>query len=101
MFNDFKHLKDVCMTYMEHMEHSHSLSYLFLKASFKAFVHGLIPSAFVTSSTDTLAYANELMSNSGCRDNIESEGENSLINDVTLSSYRDRAGTMFVDTDIN
>lgn len=66
----FSHLIDVCMTYTEHMMHSHALSYSFFMASLKALVHGFLPNAFVTSSTDTIQYSIELMESAGCRDNV-------------------------------
>ena len=54
----FKHLKDVNMTYFEHMKFSLFLSFTFLKASFDAFVHAIYPDILVTSSTDTLELLN-------------------------------------------
>lgn len=54
----FKHLKDVNMTYFEHMKFSLFLSFTFLKASFGAFVHAIYPDILVTSSTDTLELLN-------------------------------------------
>ena len=54
----FKHLKDVNMTYFEHMKFSLFLSFTFLKASFGAFVHAIYPDIFITSSTETLELLN-------------------------------------------
>ena len=68
MLSDFKHLRDVCMSYSEHMRHSHRLGVLFIKAGLKAFIHGIWPAAFVSSSSDTLEVAGELMRLSGCHD---------------------------------
>ena len=65
MLSDFKHLRDVCMSYSEHMRHSHRLGVLFIKAGLKAFIHGIWPAAFVTSSSDTIELAGELMNGAG------------------------------------
>lgn len=50
----FKHLKDVGMTYVEHMKFSFYLSYMFGKASFCALVHGVYPDILITTSSDTI-----------------------------------------------
>ena len=49
-----QHLKDVDMTYWEHLRFSLSLSKIFLEASFKAIIHALLPDVYVTSSTDNV-----------------------------------------------
>jgi len=49
-----QHLKDVDMTYWEHLRFSLSLSKIFLKASFKAIIHALLPDVYITSSTDNI-----------------------------------------------
>jgi hypothetical protein len=54
----FKHLKNINMTYLEHMKFSLFLSFNFFKASFNAFVHAIYPDILVTSSTDTLELLN-------------------------------------------
>jgi hypothetical protein len=50
----FKHLKDVRMTYVEHIKFSFYLSYMFGKASFSALVHGVYPDILITTSSDTI-----------------------------------------------
>lgn len=50
----FKHLKDVGMTYVEHMKFSFYLSYMFGKASFCALIHGVYPDILITISSDTI-----------------------------------------------
>lgn len=50
----FKHLKEVGMTYVEHMKFSFYLSYMFGKASFCALVHGVYPDILITTSSDTI-----------------------------------------------
>ena len=49
-----QHLKDVDMTYWEHLQFSLSLSKIFLEASFKAIVHAFLPDVYITSSTDNI-----------------------------------------------
>jgi len=50
----FKHLKEVGLSYVEHMKFSFYLSYMFGRASFCALVHGLYPDILVTTSSDTI-----------------------------------------------
>jgi len=54
----FKHLREVNMTYFDHMKFSLFLSFTFVKASFCAFIHAIYPDILVTSSTDTLELLN-------------------------------------------
>ncbi len=54
----FKHLREVNMTYLDHMKFSLFLSFTFLKATFGAFIHAIYPDILVTSSTDTLELLN-------------------------------------------
>tara|TARA_A100001035_G_C27768538_1_gene494971 strand:- start:1112 stop:1339 length:228 start_codon:yes stop_codon:yes gene_type:complete len=62
----FSHPKNVCMTYLTHLQFSSKLSILFLIASFKAFTHAVIPDIYITSSSDTISEIKELIENSGC-----------------------------------
>lgn len=48
------HLKDVNMSYIEHFIHSSKFSILFFNASLKALSHAIIPSTYLTSSTDLI-----------------------------------------------
>lgn len=50
----FKHLKDIGMSYVDHMKLSFYLSYMFGKASFCALVHGVYPDILITTSSDTI-----------------------------------------------
>ena len=54
----FTHLKNVKMTYFEHMKFSLFLSFTFFKASIGAFIHSIYPDILVTSSTETLELLN-------------------------------------------
>ena len=49
-----KHLKDINMTYTEHMMFSLGLSKIFLEAGAKAIIHAFIPDVLLTSSTDSI-----------------------------------------------
>ncbi len=62
----FSHPKNVCMTYLSHLQFSSKLSVLFLIASFKAFVHAVIPDIYITSSSDSINEIKELIEISGC-----------------------------------
>ena len=62
----FAHPKNVCLTYLSHLQFSSKLSILFLIASFKAFVHAVIPDIYITSSSDTINEIKELIEISGC-----------------------------------
>ena len=50
----FKHLKQVNMTYCQHLKTSFGYSYTFLSGSFKAFVHGILPNCYETSTSDLI-----------------------------------------------
>ena len=54
----FKHLRDVNMTYFDHMKFWLFLSFTFLKATFGTSIHAIYPDILVTSSTDTLEFLN-------------------------------------------
>jgi len=56
-----QHLNSVNMTYSEHLKHSSGFSLMFIKSSYKALVHGLFPSIYVTSSSDTILKCLEKM----------------------------------------
>ena len=49
----FKHLAQVNMTYFEHFKLSMNLSNILFQGSIKAFIHGIYPDIFITSTTDT------------------------------------------------
>ena len=51
------------MTYNEHMKFSFNLSFIFLKASYQAFIHGLFPEIYITGSTDTSKKVSDLLNN--------------------------------------
>lgn len=57
----FKHLDDVNMTYIEHLEFALSLCSTMINGSVKTFFHALLPNIYVTSATDTLLILKEKM----------------------------------------
>tara|TARA_Y100001980_G_C14531672_1_gene307703 strand:- start:268 stop:576 length:309 start_codon:yes stop_codon:yes gene_type:complete len=63
----FKHPTQVCMTYFQHARLSLRLSYIFGSASSKALVHAFLPDIFDTSSTEAVKNAENLMKQSGCK----------------------------------
>ena len=64
----FKHPKEVCMTYIEHMLLSLQLSRIFCIGSLKAIVHAFLPDYYVKSSTNIVIEAQQIMANAGCRE---------------------------------
>lgn len=64
----FKHPKNVCMTYFKHMKLSLYFSYLLTKGSIKAIVHAFLPDIFTTSTSDLIANINYISKVSGCNE---------------------------------
>lgn len=56
-----EHPTNVGMTYNEHMKFSFNLSFIFLKASYQAFIHGLFPEIYITGSTDSSKKVSDLL----------------------------------------
>lgn len=61
------HPKNVCMTYVEHFKLSMTLSIHFLEGSIKAFIHGILPFWFASSSTNINKLIETKIKNSGCQ----------------------------------
>ena len=78
----FSHPSQVCMTYFEHARLSAGLGILFAVASFKAFVHALIPDIFIKSSSTTVTDAAERLKKAGCRDSTDEGQEPSAFKTV-------------------
>ena len=53
-YSYFRHCNNLKLSYFEHMKQSCSFGVEFLAASYRAFVHALIPSLYETSSTRTV-----------------------------------------------
>jgi hypothetical protein len=49
---EFKHLKEVKMTYIEHFIFSGNLSFMLFIGAIKALIHSLYPDVYITSSSD-------------------------------------------------
>jgi hypothetical protein len=62
------HPASVCMTYFQHFVFSMMLSRKFAIGSWKAFIHALYPSAYITSSSDLIEDVKMDMTQVGCRD---------------------------------
>ena len=65
----------VCMSYWTHARHSLGLAWLFGWASVRAAVHAVVPSWYVTSTTDCVAEALRRLVDSGCREAPPTAGE--------------------------
>lgn len=63
----FTHPVKVCMTYVEHFKLSMGFSITFAMASFKAFVHAIIPDIYIASTTNIVNEVQEKIKNSGCK----------------------------------
>ena len=63
----FKHPKEVCMSYFEHMKFFLYLSYMFGKASFCALINAIYPDILITTSSDTISKLTFEMKQIGCR----------------------------------
>ena len=66
VYSWFDHPNHVCMSYWTHARHSLGLAWLLGCASFRAAVHAVIPSWYVTSTTDCVAEALRRLVNGGC-----------------------------------
>lgn len=61
------HPRNVCMTYLEHLQFSGGLAYTLIKGAAKALIHAVFPNMYITSTTEL---ANELEKNlaaAGCK----------------------------------
>ena len=50
----FRHLKQVNMSYFEHLKTSLGFSYHLFGGSIKAFIHGVLPNYYETSTSDLI-----------------------------------------------
>ena len=63
----FEHPRKVCMSYLQHFKLSMGFSYMFAVASIKAFIHAVIPDIYISSTTNTVETAVQIIKNSGCK----------------------------------
>lgn len=71
----FKHPRDVCMTYIEHVKLSLTFSGIMFKGAFQSIVHAFLPDVYVTCVTDAHKKIGSLLLISGCNEDITSETE--------------------------
>ena len=64
--NFLNHPKEVCMNYYSHFTFSFKLSIVLFLASIKAFIHAVIPSYCITSTSDTIKYIENEIKTNGC-----------------------------------
>ena len=67
-YSYFAHPESVCMSYSKHCAFSLYLSYRFFLAATFALVHAIVPSVFITSSSDTIEELTRRMRAAGCRE---------------------------------
>lgn len=48
------HPRDNHMTYLQHLQHSWGLGCTFIRLAIQAFVHGVVPGLFTTTSSDAV-----------------------------------------------
>jgi hypothetical protein len=66
LYSYFRHPNSVCMTYFQHMSLSLGFSKNLFVGSLKAYVHAIIPSSYITSTSDLIHDINKEMKNAGC-----------------------------------
>ena len=64
----FKHPKDVCMTYVEHMKFAMNVSLRLFVGSVQAFVHAIIPDMFTDSTSELINTIDYMLKNNGCKE---------------------------------
>ena len=64
----FKHPKDVCMNYFEHMKFAMNISLRLFVGSVQSFVHAIIPDMFVDSTSELINTIDYMLKNSGCKE---------------------------------
>lgn len=63
----FKHPRNVCMSYVQHLKLSLYFSYILFKGGLKAVLHGFIPDMYITSTSDLSTQLRAILDRSGCR----------------------------------
>ena len=61
------HPKNVCMTYYQHFIFSSTLGFKLIISGFKAFVHAICPSLFITSTSDFNRDLKNILESTGCK----------------------------------
>jgi len=66
IYSYFSHPNNVCMDYFTHAWLSLTFSRKLFFGSIKAFIHAIIPSLFITSTSDLVKNINYKLKKSGC-----------------------------------
>ena len=66
LYSYFRHPNNVCMTYFQHMSLSLGFSKKLFVGSLQAYIHAIIPSLYITSTSDLLKDIDDEMKNKGC-----------------------------------
>lgn len=61
------HPKNVCMTYYQHFIFSSTLGFKLIISGFKALIHAIFPSLFITSTSDFNRDLKNILESSGCK----------------------------------
>lgn len=61
------HPKNVCMTYYQHFIFSSTLGFQLIISGFKAFIHAIFPSLFITSTSDFNRNLKRTLDSAGCK----------------------------------
>lgn len=66
-FSYFIHPENVCMSYIKHLCLSMNFSKKLFISSIKAFIHAIIPSLYITSTSDLVDELKIILNTVGCR----------------------------------
>ncbi len=66
MYSYFRHPNRVCMSYYQHLKTSFYYSSQLFIGSIKAFIHAIIPSLFITSTTEIVNDINNKLNINNC-----------------------------------
>ena len=69
----WNHLANVCMTYNQHLYFSLLISFKLFWGSVRAFMHAIFPPIFSKSTTLLLQNMQNIIANSGCKNEIENQ----------------------------
>lgn len=62
------HPKNVCMSYLGHMQFALKISLLSCYCSMSSLIHAFFPFLFITTASDINLFIANLLKDSGCRD---------------------------------
>ena len=73
LYSYFRHPNKVCMSYFQHLSLSLGFSNKLFIGSLKAYVHAIIPSVYITSTSDLIDDIYGQMKNVGCHEKQDPE----------------------------